>query len=195
MSALAEVLRRLGPARFTLAEVAKQVGLTPATLVQRYGSKRGLLLAFAQREAEHAAAPFRRALAAHKSPLQALRAGLTTATSSVESRQQVINGVAMLLVDLDDAELLAATQRHSRAVLAAIRELLEAAMTAGELDVSNSEKLASCVHCVWNGALIQWAINGELGFEVFLERALSPLIGAARSKVVRGSGKRKVVKK
>ncbi len=35
-----------GPSRFTLADVADAVGLSPATLVQRFGSKRGLLLAF-----------------------------------------------------------------------------------------------------------------------------------------------------
>ena len=38
-------MSRLGPARLTLAEVAKEAGLSPATLVQRFGSKRGLMLA------------------------------------------------------------------------------------------------------------------------------------------------------
>lgn len=196
MSSLQEVLRRVGPTQFTLADVAKEVGLTPATLVQRFGSKRGLLLTFARREAENAAAPFRRALAATKSPLQALRNGLITSTNRVDSRQQVVNGLAMLIVDLDDPELLAATQLHSGNVLAAIRELLEAAVAAGELDSPNLDKLARCVHCAWNGAIIQWAIVGELGFEIFLDQALSPLLGTPpRTKLARGIGKRKALKK
>ena len=43
LRAAAEVIGRTGPARFTLAAVASEVGLVPATLVQRFGSKRGLL--------------------------------------------------------------------------------------------------------------------------------------------------------
>jgi len=38
----------LGPAKLTLARVAKAAGLSPATLVQRFGSKRALLLALAK---------------------------------------------------------------------------------------------------------------------------------------------------
>src|SRR5438874_2348746 len=36
---------RLGPTRLTLADVAREAGISPATIVQRFGSKRGLLLA------------------------------------------------------------------------------------------------------------------------------------------------------
>ncbi|MCA1563440.1 MAG: TetR/AcrR family transcriptional regulator, partial [Acidobacteria bacterium] len=39
-----QVMARLGPVRLTLADVAREIGLSPATLVQRFGSKRGLLL-------------------------------------------------------------------------------------------------------------------------------------------------------
>ena len=38
-------MSRLGPTRMTLAAVAKEAGLSAATLVQRFGSKRGLMLA------------------------------------------------------------------------------------------------------------------------------------------------------
>ena len=33
----------VGPARLTLADVAREAGVAPATLVQRFGSKRALL--------------------------------------------------------------------------------------------------------------------------------------------------------
>ena len=45
LGAAHRAMSRLGPARWTLAEVAKEAGLSPATLVQRFGSKRGLMLA------------------------------------------------------------------------------------------------------------------------------------------------------
>ena len=40
-------IARLGPARLTLADVATDVGVSPAAIVQRFGSKRALLLATA----------------------------------------------------------------------------------------------------------------------------------------------------
>ena len=45
LAATGRVMQRLGPAQITLAEVAKAAGVVPATLIQRFGTKRGLLLA------------------------------------------------------------------------------------------------------------------------------------------------------
>src|SRR5262249_26019001 len=48
LEATARAMSRVGPARLTLAHVAKDLGIAPATLIQRFGSKRGLLLALAR---------------------------------------------------------------------------------------------------------------------------------------------------
>jgi AcrR family transcriptional regulator len=51
-----KVMFRNGPAEFTLAAVAAEVGIAPPTLVQRFGDKRGLILrALAQDNGEFAA--------------------------------------------------------------------------------------------------------------------------------------------
>ncbi len=47
LRATTQVMGQVGPADLTLAAVAREVGLAPATLVQRFGSKHGLLLALA----------------------------------------------------------------------------------------------------------------------------------------------------
>ncbi|MGH2614392.1 MAG: helix-turn-helix domain-containing protein, partial [Thermomicrobiales bacterium] len=52
LAAAERAIARHGPARLTLAHVAAEVGLTPPTLLQRFGSKRGLLLAVAARGAD-----------------------------------------------------------------------------------------------------------------------------------------------
>ncbi|MDQ3742446.1 MAG: TetR/AcrR family transcriptional regulator, partial [Actinomycetota bacterium] len=54
LDAALRVVDRAGPAGLTLAAVAEEVGLAPATLVQRFASKRGLLLALAGRGAGRA---------------------------------------------------------------------------------------------------------------------------------------------
>ncbi|HEX6032044.1 MAG TPA: helix-turn-helix domain-containing protein, partial [Tepidiformaceae bacterium] len=45
LAGAARVLSRLGPGRMSLGHVGREVGLSPATLLQRFKSKRGLLLA------------------------------------------------------------------------------------------------------------------------------------------------------
>src|SRR5207247_1703558 len=45
LTAAARAVSQVGPSRLTLADVAREAGVAPATLVQRFGSKRGLLLA------------------------------------------------------------------------------------------------------------------------------------------------------
>ena len=52
-----KVMFRNGPAEFTLAAIAAEVGIAPPTLVQRFGDKRGLILrALAQDNGAFAAA-------------------------------------------------------------------------------------------------------------------------------------------
>ena len=72
LEAASRVIARFGPSRFTLSEVAEEAGLAPATLLQRFGSKRGLLLALAQMAAEGADACFAKVRAENRSPLKAL---------------------------------------------------------------------------------------------------------------------------
>ena len=48
LDAAAAAIGTTGPAAVTLAEIGSRVGLAPATLIQRFGSKRGVLLAVAR---------------------------------------------------------------------------------------------------------------------------------------------------
>ena len=51
LAAAAQVVNRIGPGKLTLQRVADEVGLSAPTLVQRFGSKRGLLLAMGDQAA------------------------------------------------------------------------------------------------------------------------------------------------
>jgi AcrR family transcriptional regulator len=174
--ATARVLLRVGPARFTLADVAAEAGLSPATLVQRFGSKRGLMVAFARAAAAEAAAPFDRARREISSPLGALRAGLLGASMDLRSRQEIANSLAVLLDDITDEEMRAAAALHAESTERAIRALLDDAVAAGELDSKDTGQLALSVQAAWNGAIIQWALRGSGTFASFLARVLAPLL-------------------
>src|ERR1700679_2786799 len=45
LAGVVRAMERVGPLRLALTDVAGETGLAPATLLQRFGSKRGMLLA------------------------------------------------------------------------------------------------------------------------------------------------------
>jgi AcrR family transcriptional regulator len=161
LAAAGRVFARIGAAHFTLADVAEEAGLAPATLLQRFGSKRSLTLAFA----EHAAALVRRCFEQARDevsePLGALRSALLLVSRTTKSRQALIHSLVFLLADLADEELRQHAARHARWVDASIRELLDIAMAQGALAPTDTTRLAFALQAAWNGAFIQWAIRGR----------------------------------
>ena len=73
-AAAQRVMTRRGPHELTLAEIAGEAGVTPGRLVQRFGSKRALLVALSERFAGSASPVFAELRAAHRAPLATLRA-------------------------------------------------------------------------------------------------------------------------
>jgi AcrR family transcriptional regulator len=186
LAAAGRVFGRVGPARFTLADVAQEAGLAPATLVQRFGSKRALMLAFAEHAASLARQPFEQARTQVAEPLGALRTALLIASRSTKGRRELTHSLAFLLEDLADEELRAHAARHARWTEASIRELLDCAVERGELASHDTARLARALQAAWNGALIQWAIRGRGSLASWIsavvDTLLEPLtLGAGRS--------------
>jgi AcrR family transcriptional regulator len=186
LAAAGRVFGRVGPARFTLADVAREAGLAPATLVQRFGSKRALMLAFAEHAASLARQPFEQARTQVAEPLGALRTALSIASRSTKGRRELTHSLAFLLEDLADEELRAHAARHARWTEASIRELLDCAVERGELASHDTARLARALQAAWNGALIQWAIRGRGSLASWIsavvDTLLEPLtLGARRS--------------
>ena len=181
LAATARAISRVGPARITLGDVAAEVGLAPATLVQRFGSKRGLLLAFAAQAPGGVAPRFAAVRAAHDSPLASLLSDPFGATDAFDSPGELANHLAFLQLELVDPDFHRHTVSHARATREEVRRLLDAAVVAGELTPCDTARLAEAVQVTYNGALITWAIfrRGRLG--TWLRRQLTSTLAPYRS--------------
>src|SRR5215208_1976373 len=175
LEATSRVIGRMGPSRFTL-DVAAEVGLAPATLVQRFGSKRGLLLALAESSAESVDACFAGIRAAHPSPLDALLAAATDMTRYVESPEVLANHLAFLQLDLSDPEFHRLALENARRIRAGYRALLDEAIAAGELVACDTARLARAVEAVAGGSLIAWAIHREGDVAAFVRADVAMLL-------------------
>jgi AcrR family transcriptional regulator len=162
LDAVLALAHRVGPARVTLAAAAEAAGLSSAALVQRFGTKRDLLLAADKRgidlwvgalDAAHAASPLARVVE-----------GLVLAADADADATpaQMANSVAMLQLDLAEPDFHAETLRGARAIRARIAEDLAAARAAGELAPDTDvAALAKLVETTYHGAMIGWAIHRE----------------------------------
>ncbi|MEU8799733.1 TetR/AcrR family transcriptional regulator [Spirillospora sp. NPDC048819] len=160
LRAAVEVIGRIGPARLTLAAVADEVGLVPGTLVQRFGSKRGLLLALAKQSARDADALHERAREGHASALAALRAFAGATVSEMTTPERYANHLAFLCMDLTDPELHEQALAVHRANGRVIETLLGAAVSEGGL-VSGTDvgALAESIQAVIAGTGLTWALD------------------------------------
>jgi hypothetical protein len=100
--------------------------------------------------------------AAHRSPLAAIRAYAECMAGLAQSPAALARNLAYLQIDLADPDFREQLSVQARATRAGLRDLLEAAVAAGELrrgtDVAT---LARTVEVVVSGSLMTWAFYHE----------------------------------
>jgi len=149
------VIQKMGPIQFALADVARVADLSPATLIQRFKTKKQLLvetLQFVNRQ---------------------LQQELTLVTPNDSSP---LTSLIELLVQLGsklwteaviaDPEVNDITLSRCKMIRVELERRLTESIKAGELlRTTNAQALALTIEAVWTGALIQWTVfrQGEQG--------------------------------
>jgi len=152
-------MTRLGPGELTLAEIAAEAGLTAGALVQRFGSKRELLLQLAAGAADGNASFIRGLRAKHRTPLSVLRAYAECLADLAASPAALARNLAYLQIDLTDDDFRQHLLAQARATRTAMVELLEDAISTGELARdTDPRELARAIETALSGSLITWAI-------------------------------------
>jgi AcrR family transcriptional regulator len=174
--AVTSVVGDVGPSRLTLAAVAERVGLSAPALTQRFGSKRNLLVAYAEAVAGGVEELFERVGRTAPSPIAALRAALIEFTIGIDSRESIANHLAFLYLDLTDSELGAHAARQSRLLRRSIAGLIQEAIDVGEIISADPDELADTIYTVYNGALVGWAIDGKGSLRRWLSTRLDRVL-------------------
>ena len=170
------VAMRGGPDQFTLAEIAGEAGLTAGALVQRFGSKLGLLRAITAELTDSSAQMFDAIRSEAASPLEAVRAYGECMAQMGGSPRALAHHLAWLQLDLTDREM----HRHLTAQAAIAREALarwlEEAVAHGELVRStDTESLARSVQVAVSGSLLGSALD-ELSATAAMRRDLDAVL-------------------
>jgi AcrR family transcriptional regulator len=160
-AALVRVMMRRSPGELTLREVAAEAGVTAGALVQRFGSKRAMLLAHARHVADTGDAGL--ALPPRtSSPLDTLRSVTAMYAALASSPRAGVRNLAYLLNDLADPTLRRHLLRMSRMARAWYEQLLTEAIAAGELrGVTDVKRLGRLVEATLRGSLLSWTLYRE----------------------------------
>jgi AcrR family transcriptional regulator len=176
LAATARVMQRLGPAQLTLADVAKEAGVVPATLIQRFGTKRGLMLVACRAAPATVPLQFAAARAKHSSPLKALVELYADCHGFDATPEAVANGLAYLQIDLTDDDFHAVTLDQFRAIRAETKKLLDEAVAARELRPCDTVEIARLVQQINDGAMLSWAVYREGPLSNWVRRDVQALL-------------------
>lgn len=176
LAATARVMQRRSPTQLTLADVAKEAGVVPATLIQRFGTKRGLLLALCRSAPASVPQEFAAAHAKHESPLKALIELFSECSAFAPTPEAMANGLAYLQIDLTDPEFHAITLAQFRTIRDETRKLLDEAVTVRELRECDTAGLARLIQQLNGGAMLAWAVYRQGSVDSWVRREMEALL-------------------
>lgn len=146
-------LSKSGRGGWTLAEVAVDAGVHAATLVKRFGSKRGLLVALSQRWVAGLVTQQRTS-----DPYAELLGWVSSVGSPRSDRERALADMAMLMEDLADDELSTLLAGGWATQVAYLATLMRNAQAAGRLRRAPDPDLAAATMLdVVNGAALRSA--------------------------------------
>jgi AcrR family transcriptional regulator len=179
--AAARAMAHAGPTELTLAHIAAEAGITAGALVQRFGSKRQLLLSMSSRVTDTARGTMDALRAKHRTPLATLRAYFECFAGMAHTPATLARSFAYLQIDLTDPAFYPHLVAQARATRAAFEGLIREAIASGDLvPRADPVALARLVEVTLGGSLMSWAVYRQGPAAAWLlhdlELALGPYV-------------------
>ena len=161
-AAMGRVMRRVGPADVTLAAIAAEAGVTASALVQRFGSKRELVLAHWRQTPAGGDDQKPQRRAPTQSALSALRATAAGFAKLAASPRAALRNLAYMHSDWSDPALRRHVLRHFLAARARVQQLLDDAVSEGELRTDTDiQTLTRMIEVTLFGSFLTWTMHRE----------------------------------
>jgi AcrR family transcriptional regulator len=161
-AATQRVMQQVSPGELTLARIAEEAGVTAGALVQRFGSKRDLLLSLMEQWSGSADEQFAQLRAQHGSALATLYGYADCLAQMGGTPAELAHHLAYLQMDIADPDFHRHVKKQAIATRAAMRRLLDDAVAEGDLGAGvDTAALARQVEVTLTGSLWNWAFYQE----------------------------------
>ena len=139
----------------TLAQVGESVGLSAATVMQRFGSKRDLMLMAARAWGQRGTSDFDRGGHIGDDLIE----GMAELTGLMHTPEEVANITASMHIDLADPEFRTIIEGEMQRQRELVRERLDIGVEERHLKPCNTDELARHLQVVALGAMQSWSIE------------------------------------
>lgn len=164
LQAAMRVIFQQGPSHFTLAQVSEAAGIAPATLLQRFGDKRGLIAAAVAQDNQRFAQVLAEApKAIGPEAVVDLFWGMTPGESDDHA---LADQLLWLRQDTADPQLTLLAQER----FALLREALAQRLPPLPVPAATAARL---IEAQWQGALVQWALDRRGGLADYVAESLT----------------------
>lgn len=161
LTATGTVIARFGPA-FTLADVATEARIAAGTLVHRFGSKHGLLVAMIRGAIASMQRAMRATVDAADDPVAALMQALIAWYAPLDDPTTAANNLMRLAFDLADDEWRELMAEFYAVMEAELWPLLRRAVAAGDLPEAPLVPVAARIlTAIADGTAIHWSARPD----------------------------------
>lgn len=176
-AAAMRVMSRVGPTELTLQEIAREAGVTPGALVQRFGSRRALLVSMASALSAGMEDLFSQLRARHDSSLDVIRAYAACMAAMARTPADLSRNFEYLQVDMTDPDLRQRLVDQSKGVRRELAALLREAISSGELSKNTDvTALVRNIEALISGALLTWGFYQQGSAEAWVRRHIDSLL-------------------
>ncbi|MFN0177586.1 MAG: TetR/AcrR family transcriptional regulator [Gemmatimonadales bacterium] len=180
--AVARVIGQVGPTKLTLARIAKEAGLAAPTLVQRFGSKTGLLRAMSKAARGESGMFVDGLRAKERSPAALVREFLLCFAGMAPSPEVLTNHtLAYLQLDLADPVMRRQLVASGLEQAEVLEGLIRQAVDAGEFERSaDPATLARILPRLVIGSLLAWGLHRTGAARDWLARDVDAVLAPHR---------------
>jgi AcrR family transcriptional regulator len=177
------VMARVGPAELTLADIAQEAGLTAGALVQRFGSKRQLLINLSELLGSGMGDFFAQLRAKYDDPLEVVRQYASAMAGMARTPADLLRNFAYLQEDMADEALRVRFVAQSKSVNRELRASVRDAIKRGDLrEETDATALVRNIEALISGALLTWAFHRQGTAESWVLRHIDALLAPHRTR-------------
>lgn len=158
---MSAVLAKQGYEALTLQKIAEQARMSPAILSKRFGSKRGMLLAYYGHLVTVTRKSLDDLLRQDLPVIEALTEAFTQWHGSIKKPRELANFM-MLYLDLDiEPEFIELSKERFRVIDAGVQAILREGIRSGEIRCPDVAGMSQVLQAAATGASLIWIRDGE----------------------------------
>jgi AcrR family transcriptional regulator len=172
-----EVIAKEGATTFSLEDLSKKTGLSPATLLQRFGSKRNILHKAIELANQDLKNNLTNRSVIDKSPLKEIINVYLELSMPFSNPIDVARGLDILKLDITEKRLNRLTKKYFELRRNKITSLVTLAQKQGEIAFDfHIADLVWNLECLWQGSIMLWALTQKGKLQPWLTNRFSSFL-------------------